>query len=73
MMETSVGLAAGLALAAALPDLLYACGLATAEHLPFDVTHEPLVPDHGTLTVRRVAPSPDLLARYSESAQDASS
>jgi len=73
MMETSVGLAAGLALAAALPDLLYACGLATAEHLAHDVTHEPLVPDHGTLTIRPVVPAPDLLARYSESTQDASS
>ena len=29
MMETSVGLAAGVALAAALPELRYACGLAT--------------------------------------------
>ena len=73
MMETSVGLAAGLALAGALPDLPYACGLATAAHLAHDVTHEPLVPDHGTLTVRRVVPAPDLLARYSESTQDASS
>ena len=30
MMETSVGIAAGVALAAALPELPYACGLATA-------------------------------------------
>jgi o-succinylbenzoate synthase len=72
MMETSVGLAAGLAVAAALPELQYACGLATAAHLALDVTHEPLLPDHGVLTVRRVAPAPDLLARYSESTQEVS-
>ena len=36
-LETSVGLAAGLALAAALPELPYACGLATAQLLTADV------------------------------------
>jgi o-succinylbenzoate synthase len=64
MMETSVGLSAGLALAAALPDLSYACGLATAARLPADVTHDRLVPVGGVLEVRRVAPDPELLARY---------
>lgn len=73
MMETSVGLAAGLALAAALPELPYACGLATAAHLAHDVTHEPLLPDHGLLTVRPIAPAPDLLARYAESTHEVSS
>ena len=67
MMETSVGIAAGLALAAAMPQLSYACGLATAALLPGDVTHEPLIPVDGWLEVRVVAPDPDLLARYSES------
>jgi O-succinylbenzoate synthase len=66
MMETSVGISAGLALAAALPDLPYACGLATAAFLPADVTHEPLVPVGGCLDVRRVEPAPDLLTRYQE-------
>jgi O-succinylbenzoate synthase len=66
MMETSVGLAAGLALAASLPELPYACGLATASLLAADVTHEPLVPVDGMLRVRRIAPAPDLLARYQE-------
>ncbi len=65
MMETSVGLAAGLALAAALPELPYACGLATAALLAADVTRSPLVPDAGgRLHVRAVAPDADLLARY---------
>jgi O-succinylbenzoate synthase len=65
MMETSVGIAAGVALAAALPELPYACGLATLGALPGDVTHTPLVPVDGVLPVRAVVPDPDLLARYS--------
>jgi O-succinylbenzoate synthase len=64
MMETSVGIAAGVALAAALPELPYACGLATPSPLPGDVTHSPLVPVAGALTVRRVTPDADLIARY---------
>ena len=51
-LETSVGIAAGLALAAALPSLPYACGLATVQLLAADVAGEPLVPKDGTLTVR---------------------
>jgi O-succinylbenzoate synthase len=72
MMETSVGLAAGLALAAALPELPYACGLATAGMLAGDVTHEPLVAERGVLRVRAIAPAADLLARYAVSSQDVS-
>jgi o-succinylbenzoate synthase len=67
MMETSVGLAAGLALAAALPELPYACGLATAGALGGDVVRDPLVPVDGRLVVRRPVPDPGLLARYAES------
>jgi O-succinylbenzoate synthase len=52
-LETSVGIAAGLALAAALPELPYACGLATAALLAADVVRDPLVPDAGTVEVRR--------------------
>jgi o-succinylbenzoate synthase len=59
MMETSVGIAAGLALAAALPELPHACGLGTAASLPADVTRDPLVPVDGRLSVRAVVP--DLL------------
>ncbi len=64
MMETSVGVAAGAALAAALDDLPFACGLATAATRTEDVTHDPLVPVGGVLPVRAVVPDPDLLARY---------
>lgn len=60
-LETSVGLAAGLALAAALPELPYACGLATAQLLDRDVVGEPLLPAAGAITVRRPRPEPDLL------------
>jgi O-succinylbenzoate synthase len=70
MHETSVGVAAGLALAAALPELPYACGLATVAHRAHDVTATPLLPDHGTLTVRTVTPDPVLLARYAASSVD---
>ena len=41
-VETSVGLAAGVALAAALPELPYACGLGTLALLADDVVTEPL-------------------------------
>lgn len=64
MLETSVGLAAGLALAAALPELPYACGLGTAALLAGDVVADPLVPVDGVLAVRRPAPVTELIARY---------
>jgi len=66
MMETSVGIAAGVALAAALPELPYACGLATLGVLAGDVTHSPLRPVDGALQVRAVVPDDDLLVRYAE-------
>jgi o-succinylbenzoate synthase len=52
-VESSVGLAAGVALAAALPELPYACGLATMSLLEGDVTAEPLAEEGGSLPVRR--------------------
>lgn len=60
-VETSVGLAAGLALAAALPELPYACGLATMALLERDVVADPLVPVDGEIAVRRPEPDPSLL------------
>ena len=54
-VETSVGLAAGVALAAALPELDYACGLATMSLLSGDVSAEPLAESGGWLPVRAAA------------------
>jgi O-succinylbenzoate synthase len=65
MFESSVGLAAGVALAAALPDLPYACGLGSAALFAADVVPEPLVPVDGRVPVGRVVPDPELLARFS--------
>jgi o-succinylbenzoate synthase len=63
-VDTSVGLAAGVALAAALPELRYACGLATMSLLSGDVTAEPLTETGGELPVRRPAVSEAELARW---------
>jgi O-succinylbenzoate synthase len=60
-LETSVGIAAGVALAAALPELPYACGLATVAMLTSEVVAEPLLPVDGVLPVKRVQPDPALL------------
>jgi O-succinylbenzoate synthase len=59
-VETSVGIAAGVALAAALPELPYACGLGTVSLLDGDVTDDPLLPVNGELPVRPVVPDPAL-------------
>lgn len=67
-LETSVGIAAGVALAAALPDLPYACGLATVALLAGDVVDDPLLPVDGALSVRRPVPSPDRLAAHAADA-----
>jgi o-succinylbenzoate synthase len=64
MMETSVGLAAGLALACALGEARYACGLATAALLDADVVAARLIPERGMLRRRAVVPDAELLARY---------
>ncbi|WZH52034.1 MAG: o-succinylbenzoate synthase [Nocardioides alkalitolerans] len=63
-LESSVGIAAGVALAAALPELPHACGLATVQLFEADVVTDPLVPVDGLLPVRPVVPDPALLARH---------
>jgi o-succinylbenzoate synthase len=63
-VESSVGLAAGIALAAALPELDYACGLATMSLLAGDVTAEPLAARGGFLPVRPAVADPAQLARW---------
>ena len=63
-VESSVGLAAGVALAAALPDLPYACGLATMSLLAGDVTEKPLAESGGQLPVRSAEVDEDELSRW---------
>jgi len=60
-LESSVGLAAGVGLAAALPDLPYACGLATASILARDIVDRPFAVHDGHLAVRRPEVDPDAL------------
>ncbi|WP_298753886.1 o-succinylbenzoate synthase [uncultured Nocardioides sp.] len=62
-LETSVGIAAGVALAAALPELSHACGLATVSLLTDDLAVEPLLPVDGALPVARPAVDPAALER----------
>jgi len=63
-LESSVGLAAGAALAAALPALDYACGLATMSLLTGDVTRDRLAAANGELPVRPAVPDPAELDRW---------
>lgn len=63
-LDTSVGMAAGVALAAALPELPFACGLGTVALLGGDVTVHPLVPEGGVLPVGRAVVDPALLDRW---------
>jgi O-succinylbenzoate synthase len=73
-LETSIGIATGVALAAALPDLPYACGLATVQLLTDDVAVSPLLPVDGALSThlpivdeyafRRVAAGPDRVEHW---------
>jgi O-succinylbenzoate synthase len=62
-LETSIGIAAGVALAAALPELEHACGLATVQLLTDDVVASPLLPSDGALPVVRPEPEADALTR----------
>ena len=57
-LETSVGIAAGVALAASLPALPHACGLATVALLTDDLAAEPLLPVDGALPVGRPTVDP---------------
>jgi o-succinylbenzoate synthase len=62
-LETSVGLAAVVALAASLPDSPFAHGAGTALLLASDVVTDPLIPIDGWLTPRRPAVDLHLLVR----------
>ncbi|MDR6867326.1 O-succinylbenzoate synthase [Microbacterium resistens] len=60
-LDTAVGLSQGAALAAALPELDYDCGLGTASLFADDVADAR--PDGGSVPIGRVVPDPDALAR----------
>jgi len=62
-LETSIGIAAGVALAASLPALPHACGLATVALLTDDLAVEPLLPVDGALPVGRPTVDPAALER----------
>jgi O-succinylbenzoate synthase len=65
-MNTSVGLCAGLALAAAVPDLAGACGLGTGLLLADDVCAGTLVPRDGEMAVTRRLPDEQALGRAAD-------
>ena len=67
-LETSIGIAAGVALAAALPELPYACGLNTVRLLTADLTDAPLIATAGRVPVRSVIPAPRLLRQHAADA-----
>lgn len=62
-IDTSVGIRAGIALAAALPQLSHACGLGTIGLFADDVATPPLAPCAGELTTAPVQVDTDALRR----------
>ncbi len=63
-LDTSIGIRAGLALAAALPELPFACGLGTLELMAGDVTDDSLVPLGGSIALRELTIDEQLLERW---------
>ncbi|MGB3674108.1 MAG: o-succinylbenzoate synthase [Candidatus Nanopelagicales bacterium] len=65
-MDSAVGLAAGIALASAVGELPYACGLGTGALLEHDLIVNPLRPSYGNLSVARHAPDAEMLRQANE-------
>lgn len=63
-LDSSVGMAAGVAFAATLPQLPFACGLGTIELFDGDVVTNSVVPHGGVLHPGAVSPEPELLERW---------
>lgn len=68
-LDTSVGIAMGAHLAAALPELPYDCGLATVSLFEHDVARAPLVPVDGAIPVERPDVDPAALDELAASAE----
>ncbi|MDQ1217028.1 o-succinylbenzoate synthase [Microbacterium arborescens] len=68
-LDTSVGLSMGIALAAALPELDFDCGLGTASLFAADVASPALRPVSGELATGRVAVDRDAVAALAPSAE----
>jgi O-succinylbenzoate synthase len=68
-LETSIGIRAGLALAAALPELPYACGLNTVALLSGDLVADPLTAVDGVIRVRDPVVDEAGLQRHRPTAQ----
>jgi len=68
-LDTSVGISAGVALAAALPELPFACGLGTVELMAGDVAVPSVVPRGGSLPVAAAEVDPLLLVRWAAPAE----
>lgn len=62
-LDSSVGIRTGAALAAALPELPYACGLGTVSLFDADVSTDRYEARGGVLDLRRIEADPDLLRR----------
>ncbi|GAB3885576.1 o-succinylbenzoate synthase [Terrabacter terrigena] len=68
-LDTSIGIAAGVALAAALPQLDHACGLGTVSLFERDVAADPLRPVSGRLTTGRPVPDSGALEELAAPAE----
>lgn len=68
-LESSVGIRVGAALAAALPELPYGCGLGTVSLLRQDVARTPYVAHNGVLPLREIEPAEELLKQSEPSAE----
>ncbi|MGI8427439.1 MAG: o-succinylbenzoate synthase [Actinomycetota bacterium] len=66
LIETSVGISAGVALAAALPELRFPCGLGTLGILAGDVSSDPLLPEAGYVSVRRPGVDHQVIAEFEQ-------
>jgi o-succinylbenzoate synthase len=63
-LETSIGIRAGLALASALPELPYACGLNTVALLADDLAMEPLIAVDGVIKLGGLSVDEEALDRH---------